>query len=323
MKYLHFQIDWQYFVDSIVEKQYNLKFNTMPLHKRQSFQHLLDVETSEHIPNYDTLLNTSIEKNDDCPHKGNPFLRKPLWAIKDLPSEATLERHLTLFDLISIGIGSTVGSGVFVLCGLVARDDAGPSTFVCWIISGICASFSGLCYAELSGKFAVAGSSYSYVYVSMGELPAVIAGACLTLEYVFTASAVARSWGDKVSVYVQQLADHYNSTGHPDSKWNTILQILDPGYNINPAAFVVSTLSVLMLLNGVKESQRVTNFFAVFKVSLVLFMCIMSIYLMQPENFEPLIPPQFGFKGVMRGSVSLFFGYVIFHHSNSLLENFR
>lgn len=93
----------------------------MPLNKRQSFQHLLDVETSESIPNYDTLLNTSIEKND-TPHKANPFLRKPLWAIKDLPSEATLERHLTLFDLISIGIGSTVGSGVFVLCGLVRKN---------------------------------------------------------------------------------------------------------------------------------------------------------------------------------------------------------
>jgi len=138
----------------------------------------------------------------------------------------------------------------------------------------------------------------------MGELPAVIAGACLTLEYVFSASAVARSWGDKVVLYVQSISDEREL-----SPW--ILTILDPGYNINPAAFVVSALCVLLLLDGVKESQKVTNFFTGFKVILVLFMCFAALSLFQPENFQPLFPAKFGgFVGVMRGTTSSFFGFI-------------
>lgn len=74
-----------------------------------------------------------------------------------------LHRHLTLVDLISIGVASTVGSGIFVLCGLIAHDYAGPSTFICWGVAGLSCCASGLCYAELSGKFSVSGSTYSYV----------------------------------------------------------------------------------------------------------------------------------------------------------------
>ena len=74
----------------------------------------------------------------------------------------SLEKHLTLFDLISIGVAATVGSGIFVLCGFIAHDFAGPSTFLCWIIAGLSCCASGLCYAELSSKFCVSGSSYSY-----------------------------------------------------------------------------------------------------------------------------------------------------------------
>ena len=74
-----------------------------------------------------------------------------------------LHRHLTLFDLISIGVAATVGSGIFVLCGLIGHDFAGPSTFICWAIAGISCGASGLCYAELSGKVAISGSTYTYV----------------------------------------------------------------------------------------------------------------------------------------------------------------
>ena len=154
------------------------------------------------------------------PTKGpNPWLRKPIWTVEEdgprelgyddvMESTRSLQRHLNLFDLVSIGVGATIGSGVFVLCGLVAHDYAGPATFISWAIAGFSACASGLCYAELSGKFAVAGSSYSCVYITMGELPAVIAAACLTLEYLFTSSAVARSWGDKIVAFIQNLANH-------------------------------------------------------------------------------------------------------------------
>lgn len=305
------------FESIIVHTQYN----TMNLHlpRQRSTDRLL--EGNKTLSSYTTERSTTSE-NSKIKLKSNPWIRKPMWALSDeeprkdgdlTESCRSLQRHLTLFDLISIGVSATVGSGVFVLCGLIAHDYAGPATFISWGIAGLSACASGLCYAELSGKFASAGSSYAYVYASMGELPAVVAGGCLTLEYVFSASAVARSWGDKVVAYVQSMSelsevDEYGGSNR-FPPW--VFTILDPGYHINPAAFVVSAASVILLLNGVRETQKVTNFFTIFKVSLVCFMCIAALRLIQPENFVPLFPTKFGgMKGVIRGTTSSFFGFI-------------
>jgi len=212
-----------------------------------------------------------------------------------------LHRHLSLFDLVCIGVGATVGSGVFVLIGLIAHTSAGPAVFLSWGIAGIAAIASGLCYAELGGRFPEAGSSYLYAKETMGELASVIAAACLTLEYTGSASAVARSWGDKVVEYIRS-----------KNSESFLISILDPGLGINPCAFVVSLGSVLLLLEGVKESKSVTNFFSSLKLSLVMFMAVMSMILAKKENLTPLIPPEFGAAGILRGATSSFFGYVGF-----------
>jgi amino acid permease len=106
-------------------------------------------------------------------------------------SSQSLERHLTLTDLCLIGIGGTIGSGLFVLCGLVSNQYAGPATMISWAISGLAACLSGVCYAELSSRIPLAGSAYAYTFVAMGELPAVMAAACLSLEYIAAAAAVS------------------------------------------------------------------------------------------------------------------------------------
>jgi APA family basic amino acid/polyamine antiporter len=135
----------------------------------------------------------------------------------------------------------------------------------------------------------------------MGELASVIAAACLTLEYTGSASAVARSWGDKVVEYIRS----------KDSE-SILISILDPGLGINPCAFLVSLGSVLLLLEGVKESKSVTNFFSTLKVALVTFIVIMSLILVKKENLTPLVPPEFGAPGILRGATSSFFGYIGF-----------
>lgn len=101
-------------------------------------------------------------------------------------------RHLTLFDLVSIGVGGTIGSGIFVINGLIAHSYAGPATFLSWMVSGAAAMLSGCCYAELSGRIPAAGSSYAYAFVSLGELPAFVTAGMLTLEFLLSGSAVAR-----------------------------------------------------------------------------------------------------------------------------------
>lgn len=160
--------------------------------------------------------------------RGDPFLRKPIWAFlteedqkiifnegntyfqDDLPNEehagpichgpssvttqtSLPKRHLTLFDLVSIGLGGTIGSGIFVLNGLIAHSYAGPAVFLSWIISGFAALLSGCCYAELSGRIPSTGSSYAYTFVALGELPAFLAAGMLSLEFLLSGSAVARS----------------------------------------------------------------------------------------------------------------------------------
>ena len=95
---------------------------------------------------------------------------------------SALERHLSLLDLVAIGVGGTIGSGLFVLAGLVAHEYAGPATAVSWCLSGVAACLSGCCYAELSGRIPLAGSAYAYTYVAMGEVFAVVSAACLSVS---------------------------------------------------------------------------------------------------------------------------------------------
>lgn len=221
------------------------------------------------------------------------------------PVLGTLPRHLTLVDLVAVGVGGTVGSGIFVLCGLIARDYAGPATFLSWAVAGLAACLSGFCLAELAGKIPEAGSAYSYASVTLGEYPAFVAACCLSLNYIGSAGAVARSWGDKVSNWA-------GAELGPDH-WFSRLCDPWPSAGFNPMAFLVASGSVMLLLKGVEESKWATNFFTYLKVSLVAFMVIMGASLADfRTNMRPLIPPEFGVNGIFRGATSCFFGYIGF-----------
>jgi basic amino acid/polyamine antiporter, APA family len=222
--------------------------------------------------------------------------------------------HYSLLDLISMGVGGTVGSGIFVLTGYIAHHFSGPATFVSFLLSGSAALCSGLCYAEWSWRVPVEGSTYVYSFVALGEYAAVIAGACLTLEYGVSGAAVARSWGDKVLEWMRV-----------ELEWTDLAAVLGGG-NIggdagstedrerffNPLAGVISLLAVAVLTCGVQESKRVTNFFTVTKMLLVLFMIIGGFVLFDAQNMKPLVPASLGASGVVRGATSSFFGYLGF-----------
>lgn len=235
------------------------------------------------------------------PHH-SPWLRKPLWVVKEQETHehhesSTVERHLSLFDLISVGVGGTIGSGIFVLTGYIAHYYAGPATTLSFFISGMAACCSGLCYAELAGRIPASGSTYAYAYVALGELPAVLAAACLTLEYMVSGAAVARSWGDKLVLWLRDELNVENAETY-----------LAPGYNVNPMAGVLSALCVLLLMDGVKESKMVMNIITALKVALVLFMIVGGFWLLNGSNLSPFVP--YGSAGVFRGATSSFFGYL-------------
>jgi APA family basic amino acid/polyamine antiporter len=131
----------------------------------------------------------------------------------------------------------------------------------------------------------------------MGELAAVLAGACLTLEYAASGAAVARSWGDKAVIWLQQ-----------DLGLESLSTVLSPGYGLSPMAFLISAGAVWLLLNGVKESKSLSNFFTTLKLMLVIFMIIGGFCFFDYSNVVPFLP--FGTVGVLRGATSSFFAYL-------------
>ncbi|KAG6961864.1 hypothetical protein JG688_00008876 [Phytophthora aleatoria] len=136
------------------------------------------------------------------------FWRKPLrletssHSVQQSEDAPEMERTLGLFDLIMIGIGGTVGSGVFATAGLIASSYAGPAATLSWLLAGIGCLLSGLSFMELACLIPSAGSTYAYAYHALGELPALIAGFLLTLEYGVSSAGGARSWSDKLTQWM-------------------------------------------------------------------------------------------------------------------------
>lgn len=235
-------------------------------HHRDSFYDVRHDDDDGSTPLNDGSHDNDRNEEDDTATKPTPSPANSNSNIgSSNPSNNHLPaRHLSLFDLVSIGVGGTVGSGIFVLNGLIAHQYAGPAVFLSWTISGIAALLSGVCYAELSGRIPSTGSSYAYAYVALGELPAFLAAGMLSLEFLLSGSAVARSWGDKVVEWARvQL-----------SASDGVIGVLDPGYNINPMACLVSILSTILVVKGMKESKIITDIFTWIKVLLVLFMMV-------------------------------------------------
>ena len=217
---------------------------------------------------------------------------------------------MDLIDLVAVGVGGTLGTGFFVLCSMLSHAYAGPAAVYSWALSALAALLSGFAFAELSGRIPAAGSSYAYAYAAMGELPAVAVAGCLTLEYLVSAAAVSRSWGDKV-------ADGMSQRWRPQSDSDSSPRIdgdeeSAEDFSFSPAAFCIAAAVTILLLGGIKESKAVTNAFTFLKVALVALLTISGFALMRPENLSPFVPPEFGWGGVLSGATPAFFGYLGF-----------
>src|SRR6202453_3130070 len=136
------------------------------------------------------------------------LVKKPLNMIKeecDEVGEHTLKRALGPTNLIALGIGAIIGTGIFVLTGQVAAQNSGPAVVLSFIFAGIACAFAGLCYAEFASLIPIAGSAYTYGYATLGELVAWIIGWDLVLEYAFGAPTVASGWSGYFVSLLQQL----------------------------------------------------------------------------------------------------------------------
>lgn len=241
------------------------------------------------------------------------LLRKK--SIEQLLSEtqgaASLRKTLGALDLTMIGIGAIIGTGIFVLTGVAAANYAGPGLVLSFVISGIACAFAALVYAEFSSSVPVAGSAYTYSYVSLGEFMAWIIGWDLMLEYLLAASTVAIGW----SGYFQMLL---NGFGIYVPTWASGALGSVSGAIFNLPAVAIALLITLLLSLGVKEAARFNNLIVFIKLAVVLLFIILAVWYVKPANWTPFLP--FGFKGVMGGAAIVFFAYIGFDAVSTAAE---
>ncbi|KDO20913.1 hypothetical protein SPRG_14144 [Saprolegnia parasitica CBS 223.65] len=239
------------------------------------------------------------------------FRTKPIEVIEAEERKEELPRELGLRDLILIGIGGTVGTGVFATTGDIISGSAGAAAFLSWLIAGFSCILSGFAYMEMSSLIPSSGSTYAYSYHVLGELPAAIAAWLLTLEYGMSGAGVARSWGTKVQEWAKE--------GLPEG--STKVDWLNMEY-YSFLACLIFALSVGVLLGGMKFGKIFINVFTGTKVVIVLFVIIAGFAMTDTVNFTPFVPDfvpatdedtaKFGVQGVMLGASQAFFGYVGF-----------
>lgn len=209
-----------------------------------------------------------------------------------------------LFDLLCIGIGSTIGSGVFVLTGS-ALPMAGPGAVVSWFIAGLICLLSSSSYMEMSARLPTKGSCYLFSYHALGELASVVGAVCLTMEYGISGSGVARNWSAKL----MQLCNKTWIWCYKGD-WADETCSYSDDYYLDPVAGLITAVCVLVLVLGVSMGKLVINTFTVSKMILVMFLIIAGLAAWQGNMFNDFFPT--GGKGTLSATSSLFFGFIGF-----------
>ena len=222
-----------------------------------------------------------------------------------------LKRTLTAFDLTLLGIGAIIGTGIFVLTGTAAANQAGPAIGVSYLAAGLACAFAALCYAEFASMVPIAGSAYTYAYVTLGELFAWMIGWDLILEYAVGSMTVAVGW----SGYFQRILLGF---GVQLPVWMTASPWATEGAVINlPAAIIVLFITGLLVV-GVRESARFNAVMVAIKLAAVLFFIAAGATFVKPENWSPFMP--YGFSGVMAAAAVVFFAYIGFDAVSTTAE---
>jgi basic amino acid/polyamine antiporter, APA family len=235
------------------------------------------------------------------------FIHHPVFRKKQIDavgqSARPLKRTLSAFDLVMLGIGAIIGMGIFVLSGVVAGLHAGNALPLSFIFAGIACLFAALCYAEFASMIPIAGSAYTYCYITLGEIWAWIIGWDLILEYGLAVSAVAIGWSGYFNAFLKSVGIIIPpALLNPPGVGEGLLNL--------PAILIVLILSVL-LIKGTKKSARVNAIIVVIKIAVILFFVVLGIFSLNPANWTPFLPPT-GWLGVFSGAAIIFFAFTGF-----------
>lgn len=256
-----------------------------------------------------------------------PNLLQRLFAVRsveaitrDLKAAPQLNRVLGVGALTAIGLGSTIGTGIFILTGTVAAEHAGPALTLSLLIAAIGSAFAAICYAEFAAMIPVSGSAYTYTYATLGEVVAWLIGWNLSLEYVMSASAVAVGWSEyamsflgRFGLVLPDALTHapFGSVG-PDKHLGLTGAVLNL-----PAIFIILLLGWVCYI-GVRTSSLTNSIMVAVKVAVIVVFILAGVSFIDTANWQPYLPEntgtfgQFGWSGVLQGAGIIFFSYVGF-----------
>ncbi|WP_354642017.1 APC family permease [Kitasatospora camelliae] len=210
-----------------------------------------------------------------------------------------LRRSIGLWQLSSIGIGATVGTGIFFVLS-TSVPEAGPAVILSFVLAAVTAGLTALCYAEMASAIPVSGSSYSYAYATLGELVAFGVGVCLLMEYGVSASAIAVSWGE----YLNEFLDLAFGVRIPDA----LAAAPGNGGYVNLPAVVLVALVVLLLVRGASESAKVNAAMVAIKLAVLVLFVAVGLTGFHSGNLTPFMP--LGAAGVQVAASSIFFSFI-------------
>eukprot|EP00177_Eucheuma_denticulatum_P007464 GFKZ01013586.1.p1 GENE.GFKZ01013586.1~~GFKZ01013586.1.p1 ORF type:complete len:572 (-),score=52.65 GFKZ01013586.1:858-2573(-) len=219
-----------------------------------------------------------------------------------LSTTADDERPLNFTDLVLLGLGGTLGSGLFLLTGHAARYVAGPAVTISFVVAAVACLFSALSYAEMSSRNPNSGGAYAFAYAGVGELAAFIVGMCLTLEYGVSSAAVARSWASYLGDALGFLPGWATGTG-------SMFSVM---------AFLLVITVATMLSVGLKEAKWVINAATIVYALVVVVILIFGSIHLDTANWDPFVP--FGINGIVAGSSAVFFAYIGFDEVAAVAE---
>ncbi|KAG0210126.1 hypothetical protein BGX28_009667 [Mortierella sp. GBA30] len=253
------------------------------------------------------------------------------FASLDHESETSqMKRVLTIKDLSAMGIGAIIGTGIFVLTGLVANEKAGPAVCVSFIIAAIVAGLAALSYAEMACLVPIAGSAYTYTYATCGELMAWIIGWDLILEYLVGAATVSVGFSHYLDSFFQDAFGwkaNMKLMSAPFEYKKDVFSLTGNWFSL-PSFLIVIILTIL-LCRGVKSSARVNNVLVCVKLVVILVFIFGACRFVDMDNFKPFVPPnkgtfgEFGGSGVLRGATVVFFAFIGFDAISTAAQEAR
>ena len=246
-------------------------------------------------------------------------------SIEQLKAEAavtgehSLRRVLGPLNLITLGIGAIIGTGIFVLTGQAAAQYTGPAIVLSMVLAGFASALAGLCYSEFASTVPIAGSAYTYGYATLGEFIAWIIGWDLILEYALGAATVAVGWSGHLTAFLHDfvgISIPASIAAAPCTLINTAG--CSPDAVINGPAVLITLLVTILIIVGVKESANVNTAIVLIKVAVVMIVILGGVAYVNSANWKPFVPPNtgnfgdYGWSGVLRGAGVIFFAYIGF-----------